>query len=431
MTRQSISDSRCYGRFERIPSPESRIPVAAAPYARWRHTAARLAATLLPAALLTLCSVGCGGNSQGKASEPPAKIANPVKEADLSTITLTAEAEQRLGIETTVIQARDVPVERQIGGELLLPPGRTAPVAAPVGGRVEAVPGVTLVAGAAVRQGQAVLRLVPQEAPSRDLRVTYETDLAAARARFEAAERQLARARQLLKNEVGSQKSVEQAESEFAQAKAANDAASERLARLNERPLDADITVPVVSPVGGVLRQVFTAPGQVVTGGAPLFEAVDVRTLWVRVPLYVGDLAVFRSATSAAVDALGGGSTRMANRVKGPPTADAQSSSADLYFQLDNPDGTFRPGQQVGVTIAAAGTGEDGLVVPASAIAYDYQGGTWVYVNTAEHTFVRQRVAVARSAGSNVVLARGPAPGSRVVTVGVAELFGTEFGAGK
>ena len=29
------------------------------------------------------------------------------------------------------------------------------------------------------------------------------------------------------------------------------------------------------------------------------------------------------------------------------------------------------------------------------------------------------------------VLAQGPAPGTRVVTDGAAELFGTEFGAGK
>ena len=29
------------------------------------------------------------------------------------------------------------------------------------------------------------------------------------------------------------------------------------------------------------------------------------------------------------------------------------------------------------------------------------------------------------------VLARGPAPGTRIVTAGAAELFGTEFGPGK
>jgi len=37
-------------------------------------------------------------------------------------------------------------------------------------------------------------------------------------------------------------------------------------------------------------------------------------------------------------------------------------------------------------------------------------------------------VEVSRIAGDRASLARGPAPGARVVTAGAAELFGTEFG---
>ena len=69
--------------------------------------------------------------------------------------------------------------------------------------------------------------------------------------------------------------------------------------------------------------------------------------------------------------------------------------------------------------------------MPASAIVYDYHGGAWIYVKTAPGTFVRQRVEVARTVRTGVVLTRGAEPGAQVVTAGVAELFGTEFGAGK
>ncbi len=41
------------------------------------------------------------------------------------------------------------------------------------------------------------------------------------------------------------------------------------------------------------------------------------------------------------------------------------------------------------------------------------------------------RVAMADVVGDAAVLRQGPSPGTRVVTVGAAELFGTEFGAGK
>ena len=66
----------------------------------------------------------------------------------------------------------------------------------------------------------------------------------------------------------------------------------------------------------------------------------------------------------------------------GPQTADSQASSADLFFELDNGDGVFRPGQRVSVSMSSASTAP-GLTIPTSAIAYDYHGGAWVYVNTA------------------------------------------------
>ncbi|HEY6932603.1 MAG TPA: hypothetical protein VI452_04325 [Marmoricola sp.] len=66
--------------------------------------------------------------------------------------------------------------------------------------------------------------------------------------------------------------------------------------------------------------------------------------------------------------------------------------------------------------------------VPASAVWYDAQGRTWVYVQVAERQFVRGRVDVLRYAGNQAVLSRGPVPGELVVKVGAAELYGAEQG---
>ena len=82
-------------------------------------------------------AAACGSGSAPKAT-PPAKVANPVKEADLTTITLTPEAERRLGIETAVLASRPAAGARQVGGEVLVPPGRVVPMTAPATGRVEA-----------------------------------------------------------------------------------------------------------------------------------------------------------------------------------------------------------------------------------------------------------------------------------------------------
>ncbi|HEX7734459.1 MAG TPA: hypothetical protein VF458_06345, partial [Ktedonobacteraceae bacterium] len=70
------------------------------------------------------------------------------------------------------------------------------------------------------------------------------------------------------------------------------------------------------------------------------------------------------------------------------------------------------------------------LAVPYSALLYDLNGKTWVYTQTGSLTFERAAVAVDTINGDQVLLLTGPPVGTRVVTVGVAELYGTEFKGG-
>jgi hypothetical protein len=68
--------------------------------------------------------------------------------------------------------------------------------------------------------------------------------------------------------------------------------------------------------------------------------------------------------------------------------------------------------------------------VPLAALIYDKSGDSWVFVATQPRTFVRQRVIVARVEDQLVFLESGPAAGTAVVTVGGAELLGSEYGVG-
>jgi hypothetical protein len=64
--------------------------------------------------------------------------------------------------------------------------------------------------------------------------------------------------------------------------------------------------------------------------------------------------------------------------------------------------------------------------VPYAAILYDTEGNTWVYTSTDGLAFVRARVTIDYVAGDVAFLSSGPALGTMVVTVGAAELFGSE-----
>lgn len=92
----------------------------------------------------------------------------------------------------------------------------------------------------------------------------------------------------------------------------------------------------------------------------------------------------------------------------------------DLARVILTADGAERIGLE---TAAVAGT-----TVPASAIWIDVDGQEWVYTSPEALTFVREAVTVDRYEGDQAVLSDGPLAGTKVVTVGVAELIGSEFG---
>lgn len=68
--------------------------------------------------------------------------------------------------------------------------------------------------------------------------------------------------------------------------------------------------------------------------------------------------------------------------------------------------------------------------VPLDAVIYDKVGRTWVYTNARPRFYVRTPVQLGTVVGDFVVLRTGPAPGTRVVTVGAVELLGVEQGVG-
>jgi hypothetical protein len=83
--------------------------------------------------------------------------------------------------------------------------------------------------------------------------------------------------------------------------------------------------------------------------------------------------------------------------------------------------------QPVRAVPAAATTAGAREAIPYAAVVYGTDGSTWTYVNTAAGTYVRKPVTVVNISGNIALLSAGPPVGTRVVTVGAAELLGTEY----
>lgn len=156
----------------------------------------------------------------------------------------------------------------------------------------------------------------------------------------------------------------------------------------------------------------------------PTAAANDGSKVWVRVPLSSLDLRTVASGQPALVVPLAGDAAGTAARAVG--TQDNPKEPAALHYAVEKADG-LAPGQRVRVELALSGAGTR-RVVPNSAVIYDPKGQTWVYINPEPLVFVRHAVSVDYVDGDRVVLSDGPAPGTMVVTVGGAELLGTEYG---
>ncbi len=416
-----------------------------------------------------MTTAGCSnGDSHASHPGPPAKIIELNKEQSIATLQLEAKAVERLDIGTAETEEVQVARRRSFGGELRIPPGQTATVVAPIAGTVMVPKGAKIVvAGSTVTKDQVIFDFRPLSADPSVLtpadrismanaqailatsQIEASREVESARLRMDAAKIAYDRAKQLLEDEAGSQRTVDETKAQFDLTKQAHTTATERDEYLSGITLDVgtdDLTIrKITAGVGGVVQSLAVAPGETVAAGDPLFDVANLDRLWVRVPVYVGyrnevDIeqeAVIRELGKSPQKAYAGNSETTdddvdiaelgrSTLIAAPHIADPNASSVDFYYEIENEGHRLYPGQRVTATLTMQAK-EKSLVVPWKAVLFDIHGFAWVYVETAEHTYERRRIEIKYIDNERAILAAGPKPGSNVVTNGAAELFGREF----
>lgn len=316
--------------------------------------------------------------SAAEPSTPPSKVDNPVPEAALPTVHLTPQAIARLDIATTKVERKRRPHRSVLPGIVRLPLGDAADPLAP-----------------APVSGPEELRKLAE------LQATADGAVASARVSLAATEQARKRAETLNTERAGSGRALDESR------------AAEALAKVS-----LDTTMRSRALLGG-----------------PATEMSASARRWIAVSLPASALARVDPARTAQVRPFGTLSSKVlpAEPVQRPSTG-LPSGNVEVFFEVADPSLTL--GQQVEVEIPDRDDGvgpdpEPSLVVPWSAIVFDATGGAWVYEQKTNESFSRRRVSVSRVAGNDAFLAAGPPEGTMVVSVGVAELYGTEFGGFK
>jgi hypothetical protein len=98
----------------------------------------------------------------------------------------------------------------------------------------------------------------------------------------------------------------------------------------------------------------------------------------------------------------------------------------DIQRVIFTAEGAKRVGLQ---TVPIRQNGEE-KIMPYSAVIYDPEGNSYAYTVPEPLTFVRQEIEIDRVDGDSAMLSAGPPAGTKVVTVGVAEVYGSEFEIG-
>ena len=166
------------------------------------------------------------------------------------------------------------------------------------------------------------------------------------------------------------------------------------------------------SPVTGVVMQKSVVEGQFVGPDQTLFTIADLRRVWVLADVYEKDLGAVKVGTPVTLSVTSG--EKISGKVSFVyPTISAETRTAKVRLEFDNPGLALRPGMYADVSVAT-GAGST-LAVPLDAVM---DGGESKYVFVVHNgvQFEPRKVTVGRSSDEWYEVLGGLNQGETVVT---------------
>ena len=189
------------------------------------------------------------------------------------------------GIETGAIDMRSLSGTLKVSGLIAVAPQNLATVSSPLGGFVKSA---SLMPGSTVTIGQTLAILENQEF------IDIQQNYLETKNKLEYAEAEYKRHTELYKDDVYSQKNLQQVTSEYKSFKTQLKALEQKLALIGINPsnlTDDNISrsIPVVSPISGYVKTVNVNIGKFVSPSDVLFEIVNSDNLFLELTLFEKD----------------------------------------------------------------------------------------------------------------------------------------------
>lgn len=165
------------------------------------------------------------------------------------------------------------------------------------------------------------------------------------------------------------------------------------------------------SPLAGrVIGRELTL-GEYVDTAHTAFTIADLSVVWVETAIAPADLPFVKEGQTANITSAGGKASGKLIFVS--PVIDPETRSAKAIIELDNKDGTWRPGEFANAAIATSSQAAE-MIVPKEAIQ-SLNGKPAVFVRT-EHGFEKRDVTTGREDSNYVEIISGLTSGEQIAT---------------
>jgi cobalt-zinc-cadmium efflux system membrane fusion protein len=290
----------------------------------------------------------------------------------------------------------------ELPGEIRFNQDHTAHVGPRVGGVVERVP---VSVGQRVEKGQLLAVLASTALADR------RSELLTAERRLTAAQVAYQREKTLWLERISAEQDYLQAQVQLREAEIAVRTARQKLDALGA-PAGAEALnrYELRAPFAGTIVERHVTPGEVIAADTNVFTLADLSTVWAEMAVngqQLGEVRIGREATikAAALDSTSTGRISYVGELLGEETR-----SASARVVLPNPDGVWRPGMFVNVSVEARRASVP-LAVSKGALQ-DIDGAPSVFVQS-DQGFIAQPVTIGRQDERTVEILNGLAPGDR------------------
>jgi len=290
----------------------------------------------------------------------------------------------------------------------------------------------------AVVQAESNLRTT-EGATVPDSVVKAQTDVESARTARDNAKKVLDSREQLFKEGALAQRLVDESRVAYSQAEIQLQAAQEHLRTLQsvakeeqikgaaaqvqsaKAHLDSQETQVaysrVTSPIAGIVADRPLNVGEMANPGSPLLTIVDISRVVARIDVPQGEASAVKVGQTATLTQPDSKEEVNGKVTVVSPATDPNSTTVQVWIQIDNPGERLKPGMAMHAAIATE-VYKAASVVPVAAILPGEEGGTAVLTVSPDNVAHKRAVTLGVRQGNQVQILSGVNPGEEVVVVG-------------